>query len=73
MASTILPRLFLQTRITWATLAIFVLSLWPLSFFASRLLRQDTERLLGEQQFSIRRKTASMRSVWQSSIPTRSS
>ncbi|MFZ4536155.1 PAS domain S-box protein [Propionivibrio sp.] len=52
MASTFLPKHSLKTRITLFTLAIFLVSLWSLSFFASRLLRQDMERLLGEQQFS---------------------
>ncbi len=52
MASTALPRHSLKTRISLATLSIFLLSLWSLSFFASRMLRQDMERLLGEQQLS---------------------
>jgi diguanylate cyclase (GGDEF)-like protein/PAS domain S-box-containing protein len=38
--------------VTLFMLAIFVLSIWALSYFASRLLREDMERLLGEQQFS---------------------
>jgi len=42
----------LKTRITLTTLAIFLISLWSLSFYASRMLRMDMERLLGEQQFS---------------------
>ena len=46
----------LKTRITLAMLAIFLLAVWLLTFFVSRTLRQDMERLLGEQQFS----TASM-------------
>ena len=41
-----------ETRVTLATLFIFVLSLWALSFFASQMLRKDMARLLGEQQFS---------------------
>lgn len=33
-------------------LAIFVLSIWTLSFFVSRILEADMLRVLGEQQFS---------------------
>ena len=42
----------LRTRITLGILAIFLLSMWSLSFFSSHVLQQDMERLLGEQQFS---------------------
>jgi PAS domain S-box-containing protein len=42
----------LKFRVTLFTLAIFVLSLWALAYYASRMLREDMERLLGEQQFS---------------------
>jgi hypothetical protein len=42
----------LKTRITLATLIIFVASLWSLSYYSSEMLRRDTERLLGDQQFS---------------------
>jgi hypothetical protein len=52
MTSTILFRHSLKARITFATLGLFVASLWVLSFYTSRMLRQDMERLLGEQQFS---------------------
>jgi len=52
MASTVLRRHSLKTRITLFTLLIFLLSLWSLSFYASQMLRQDMERLLSEQQFS---------------------
>ncbi len=34
------------------TLTIFVISIWGLSYYASRLLQKDMEHLLGEQQFS---------------------
>ncbi|MBV5299777.1 MAG: PAS domain S-box protein, partial [Rhodoferax sp.] len=34
-------------------LAIFVLSIWALSFYISRSLQADMQRLLGEQQFSV--------------------
>jgi diguanylate cyclase (GGDEF)-like protein/PAS domain S-box-containing protein len=42
----------LKTRLTIGTLAIFLVSLWTLSFYASRTLRIDMERVLGEQQFA---------------------
>jgi len=42
----------LKTRVTLFTLAIFLLGIWSLAFYASRMLREDTGRLLGEQQFS---------------------
>jgi diguanylate cyclase (GGDEF)-like protein/PAS domain S-box-containing protein len=42
----------LKTRVTLFTLAIFVSSIWTLALYASHALRQDMQRLLGEQQFS---------------------
>jgi PAS domain S-box-containing protein len=42
----------LKTRITVATLAIFVGAIWSLSLFATRLLRDDMQHMSGEQQFS---------------------
>ena len=42
----------IAARVSLFTLAIFVLSLWGLSWFASRLLQNDMQRLLGEQQFA---------------------
>ena len=42
----------LKTRITLATLAIFLASLWSLSIYTSRIMREDMERLLGGQQLS---------------------
>jgi PAS domain S-box-containing protein len=42
----------LNTRVTIFTLIIFVVSLWSLAFYATRMLRTDMERQLGEQQFS---------------------
>ena len=47
-----LLRRSLKTRVTLFTLAIFVLSLWSLAFYASRMLRHDMQQLLGAQQFS---------------------
>ena len=41
-----------KTRVTIVTLAIFITGIWSLSLYASQLLRQDMQRLLGEQQFS---------------------
>ena len=43
MISTHLPWRSLKTRVTLATLAIFVLSLWALSFYVSRMLRVDMQ------------------------------
>ena len=56
MTTPFLNRHSLKTRITLATLAIFVISLWSLSFYAGQMLRRDMENQLGEQQYS----TASM-------------
>ena len=52
MDLNIFQRLSLKTRVTFFTVAIFLLGIWLLAFYASRMLRQDMERLLGEQQFS---------------------
>ena len=42
----------LKTRVTLFTLLIFVLSIWSLAVYSSRMLHDDLQRLLGEQQFS---------------------
>jgi PAS domain S-box-containing protein len=42
----------LKTRVTVFALTIFVLGIGSLTFYTSRMLRQDIERLTGEQQFS---------------------
>lgn len=42
----------IKTRVTIFTLAIFVLGIWSLAFYASQMLRSDMQRLLGEQQLS---------------------
>lgn len=52
MTARVLPRHSLKTRITLATLLIFLLSLAALSYFNSRMLREDMEHLLGEQQLA---------------------
>ena len=52
MYLTSLLRRSIKTRVTLFTLAIFLLSLWSLAFYASGMLRRDMQHLLGEQQFS---------------------
>jgi len=42
----------LNTKMTIFTLAIFLVSIWSLAFYASRLLYKDMQRLSGDQQFS---------------------
>ena len=42
----------LKTRMVVFTLAVFCLSIWLLAFYASRVLRQDMQRLLSDQQMS---------------------
>ncbi|MFZ4481984.1 MAG: hypothetical protein ACOYNZ_19070 [Rhodoferax sp.] len=39
----------LKTRVTLFTLTIFVLSVWAIALFASHMLQDDMQRLLGEQ------------------------
>ncbi|MEF8699318.1 MAG: hypothetical protein V5B32_06715 [Candidatus Accumulibacter sp. UW26] len=43
---------WLKTRITIFSLAVFLTSLWSLALYALATLRQDMERLVGDQQFS---------------------
>ena len=52
MDDTGLQRSSLKTRVTLFTLIIFVVSIWSLAFYASRLLHNDIEKLLGQQQLS---------------------
>lgn len=52
MTSALISFQSLNTRITLATTAIFLLGFWSLSFYASQMLRKDMEQRLGEQQFS---------------------
>ncbi|MFC0352146.1 bifunctional diguanylate cyclase/phosphodiesterase [Undibacterium danionis] len=40
----------IKTRVTLSVLVIFILSLWFMAFYTSLTLRQDMEKLLGEQQ-----------------------
>ena len=42
----------LKTRLMVLTLAVFLLGIWVLALYISRTLRDDMQRLLGEQQFS---------------------
>ena len=42
----------LRRRITLSTLLIFLTSIWALSYYASRMLREDMERMLADQQAS---------------------
>ncbi|MCP5249983.1 MAG: diguanylate cyclase [Candidatus Accumulibacter sp.] len=42
----------LKTRVTLFTLAIFLVSIWSLAFYARWMLRADMERVLGDQQLS---------------------
>jgi diguanylate cyclase (GGDEF)-like protein/PAS domain S-box-containing protein len=42
----------IKTRVTLFTLAIFVGSMWVVAFYASSMLRNDMQRLLGEQQYA---------------------
>jgi hemerythrin-like metal-binding protein/PAS domain S-box-containing protein len=53
VASSILKRHSLKTRITLTTLLIFVIGIWSLAYYASRMLREDIKVLLGEQQVSM--------------------
>ncbi len=52
MNRRVFPWQSLKFRVTLFTLAIFLSSLWALSFYATQVLRKDMERFLGEQQFS---------------------
>ena len=43
----------LKTRITLSTLVIFLASIWSLAYYASRVLRDEMQRLAGDQQYSV--------------------
>ena len=51
MSAIILRRHSLKSRVTLFAVGIFVFGIWALSFFASRMLQADMQRVLGEQQF----------------------
>lgn len=52
MTFTAFSRNSLKTRVTMFTLLIFLISIWSLSFYASRILHENMRQLLGEQQSS---------------------
>ena len=52
MRSDFLKFRSLESRVTLLTLALFVVSIWSLSYYASYLLRQDMRRLVSDQQFA---------------------
>jgi diguanylate cyclase (GGDEF)-like protein/PAS domain S-box-containing protein len=52
MHADLFPRHSLKTRVTLFTIAVFVVSLWGLSFMTSRMLHADMQRGLGQQQTS---------------------
>ena len=52
MFRNIFPQRSLQTRITLATLTIFLIGIWSLTYYTTHKLREDMERVLGDQQFS---------------------
>lgn len=52
MAARISLYTSLKTKLTVFTLAIFVLGIWSLAFYVSRVLRDDMQAQLAEQQFS---------------------
>ncbi|MEI6705248.1 MAG: PAS domain-containing protein, partial [Deltaproteobacteria bacterium] len=43
----------IKTRVTLLTLIIFMISIWMLTFYVSRILREDMQRVLSAQQFSM--------------------
>jgi diguanylate cyclase (GGDEF)-like protein/PAS domain S-box-containing protein len=43
----------IKTRVTLLTLAIFVLSIWTISFYVNRALQGDMQRVLGEHEFLV--------------------
>jgi diguanylate cyclase (GGDEF)-like protein/PAS domain S-box-containing protein len=52
MLAGLFQRHSLKTRVTLFTIAVFVVSLWGLSFMTSRMLHADMQRGLGQQQSS---------------------
>ena len=42
----------LKARVTAFTLLIFLASTWSMALYATRVLREDMQGLLGNQQFS---------------------
>jgi len=52
MNSTLFPWRSLKTRVTIFTLAIFLIGIWSLAFYITRMLREDMQRMLGNQLLS---------------------
>jgi PAS domain S-box-containing protein len=52
MDSPFFIRHSLKARISLATLAIFMISIWSLALYSSRMLREDMETVLSEQQLA---------------------
>ena len=52
MTSNAFSRNSLKTRVTIFTLLISLISIWSLSFYTSRIVREDMQQVLGEQQSS---------------------
>ena len=52
MTSNAFSRNSLKTRVTIFTLLIFLISIWSLSFYTSRIAQEDMQQVLGEQQSS---------------------
>ena len=52
MTFNALSRNSLKTRVTSFTLIIFLISIWSLSFYTSRIVHEDMQQVLGEQQAS---------------------
>lgn len=46
------PSNSLKTRVTIFTIIVFAVSIWSLALYVSRMLREDMQRLLGDQLFS---------------------
>ncbi|MGB4065431.1 MAG: PAS domain S-box protein [Azonexus sp.] len=52
MSLNLFRKTSLKTRLTLFTLAVFLIGIWSLAFYASRMLREDMQHQLGEQQFA---------------------
>ena len=52
MNFNIFQRRSIKAKVTLFTLAVFLIGIWSLSIYASRMLRTDMQRILGEHLFS---------------------
>ena len=52
MPWNVFQSLSLKTKVTIFTLVVFLIGVWSMAFYANRTLREDMQRLLGEQQFA---------------------